>query len=143
MNKTIDQISTNFENFAKNHLEIAEYYCSPIQKTQSKNWLYPLMIATVVNAIIENGQIRVGMDIYFFDLPSRDTEYTKKMGSTLVLAEDFITYYNKNEQLNGFYLNDGITCEPVFAGFEDGVIGWRVPAIIQVKSPENENILPL
>ena len=133
----------SFENFAKAHLEIAEFYSSPIQKAASSNYLYPLMLATIKSAVIENGQIRIEMDIYFFDLPSRDNEYANKMGSTLVLAEDFVTYFNKNEQTHGFYLIDGIICEPVYAAFEDGVIGWRVPAVIQVKSKENENILPI
>jgi len=143
MNKTLSQIITGFGAFATNHLEIAEFYASPIQKATSSNYLYPLMLTTVKSAVIENGQIRIEMDVFFFDLPSRDTEYIEKLSKTLVLAEDFITYFNKNEQTHGFYLIDGVISEPVYAAFEDGVVGWRVPAVIQVKSAENENILPI
>jgi len=144
MQKSIKNIINSFEKFAQDHKVIGQFISEPIYRNSARDLVYPLMIVEIGNSDINNGEIRIHMNSYFFDWPSPDEiRYVDSLSTTLVLAEDFITYFNKNEASLGFMLSDGVTAEPAEAAFEDGVIGWKVPFIVQTKSPENENLIPL
>jgi hypothetical protein len=142
MEKSIKQIVKQIELFADAHKGIAQYTTQLSTSNTSKGWLYPLMFTALGTATIENGQIRINMDCYFLD-QGEETDYVNKLSITLKLAEDFMTYFCKNEQAYGFYMEDSATAEPIVMAFEDQLIGYKLPIVIQVKSSANETLVPV
>jgi len=143
MNKSIKQIINSIESFATAHKNIAQFTANPIERNTAKAWLYPLFFLSINNATIENGQVRINITCYFLEYVGDEKDYVKKLSETLKLAEDFNTYFNKNEQDFGFYMEDSATAEAVVLDFDDRVFGWKVPYVIQTKSSQNENLIPL
>jgi hypothetical protein len=139
MERSIKQITKAFETFATSHKIIKDFKSNIIQKNIAKDWIYPLMYTNVGNARLENGQIQLSMDIYFIDLPGNEDSYTQKLSDMLRVSEDFYTYFNHNEQSFGFYFNDIVNAEPIVLQFEDTVIGYKLPIIIQIKMLNDEN----
>lgn len=142
MNKSIKQIVKSFSDFADIHKNISQYATQIVQQNRAANWKYPLMFTTLGSTTIQNGELRISMDVYFVDKGDEE-DYVNKTSNMLKLAEDFMTYFSKNEQTFGFYLDDTATAEPIILAFEDSLIGYRLPIVVQVKSSENENELPL
>lgn len=144
MEKSLQQITNAFSNFADIHKGISQFYPAILeQKITARGWKYPLMISTIGVSSVNNGEIRYNMNIYFFDMPATEEEHVKKLSNTFKLCEDFITYFNKNHQDFGFQLVDNVSATPAKASFEDGVIGWNMPIIVQTRSSQNESELPI
>lgn len=142
MEKSLQQIINAFETFSNTYLGIEQFATQIPSQNIAKAWKYPLMFITVGTSVIEPGQVRINMDVYFIDMGD-ETEYIKQLSKCLKLCEDFMTYFNKNEQTFGFYLSDTFNPEPIVMAFDDRVIGWKMPITVQTKSSENENLLPL
>lgn len=143
MEKSIKQLNKAFETFSTSHKILTDYKSNVIQKLVAQNWKYPLMYTVVGNARFENGQIQLSIDVYFIDMPGTETDYTQKLSDMLRVAEDFYTYFNHNEQTFGFYLNDVVNAEPVILKFEDVVIGYKMPIIVQIKMQNDEQNIPI
>ena len=143
MEKSIKQITKTFETFATGHKIISDFKSNVVQKNFAQNWKYPLMYCVTGSANFQPGQVRLGMDIYFLDLPGSEENYTQKLSDMLKITDDFYTYFNTNEASYGFYFSDDVVAEPVILAFEDTVIGYRIPITIQVKMMNNETEIPI
>jgi hypothetical protein len=142
MEKSIKQITKSFETFATAHKNIAQYTNMMSAENTAKNWLYPLMFVAQQPATLQNGEILITMDCYFLDQGDEE-DYVNKTSSMLKLCEDFLTYFSKNEQTYGFYLDDTAIAEPVIMAFEDSLIGYKMPITVKVKSSQNEYKVPV
>ena len=143
MEKSIKQILTSIETFSSSHKGIASFSTNPIQKNIAKGSLYPMLFVEIGTATIEPGQIRLNLNCYFLTIPSKEGDYVKGLSDMLRLSEDFMTYFNKNEETHGFYLSDTATAEPVQMAFDDLAIGFKLPIVVQTKSSENEALISI
>jgi hypothetical protein len=142
MEKSLAQIISAFSTYCANYKGIEQFKSQIPQKNTANNWKYPLMFVTVGTSVIEPGQLRTSIDCYFLDRGD-DDDYIKHLSKCQKLYEDFMTYFNKNEQSFGFYFEDTVTAEPVVMAWDDKVLGWKLPIVVQTKSSENERLLPI
>ena len=142
MEKSLAQIIKAFQAFQTSYIGIAQFATQLPQKNTANNWKYPLMFVALGSSTIEPGQLRTNMDVYFLD-KGDDEDYLKQLSKCQKLFEDFMTYFNKNEETFGFYFEDSAVAEPVAMAFDDKVIGWKLPIVVQTKSSENETLVPI
>ena len=143
MEKSFKQIINSLNSFATAHKGIASFSCNIPQKNIAKSSLYPMLFVTFGNAVFENGQIRLSLECNFLDIPSKESNYVQELSDMGKIVEDFITYFNKNEEEHGFYFTDTSTASPISYAFEDIVIGFKIPVEVQIKSSQNEYDIPL
>lgn len=145
MRITLNDCNNIFKNYANNHKQINEFKDIPEENIIASNLKYPLMwIAYVDSVPFSLGHIVVPTTVYFVDRLSEDkTNFIPLMSRMLVLANDFYTKFNENEEIEELMFDISANAEPVAMEFDDNVCGYRIKVNLRIRNDRNEDQIPL
>lgn len=135
MRQTLSQIVATIEKFATDHQLIKSFHCS-IEKLDSNDWLYPMMVLKIGPATFSMGSILIETSVSFLDmLNDEKTNSVDVESSMLLLMENVFTFFNEmNFHTDGpqFIMEPDFVATPSNLANSDNCIGYS--ANIKVKT---------
>lgn len=138
-------ITDTFKLFAEKHEQINSYGFGDIQQITNdiltkQTPLWPRFYVLPSDVQIEQGQLKLGFQIYILDITEDDlSNQEDNLNDTIEIAKDFIAVLYNSE----YEANWNATIEPVLQAFETNVSGCVLNMSIEQNSDYNRCVLPL